>query len=156
VSFAERRVPQRVNARLASSVPGAQDVHGACRKRCVDRTLSGWPARGRSRAVSRVSCADEAALPDAAAAAAGICERQVLASQQRLQALVARFSDELADARTVGDAREAAYSRDKAARSQRVRDKAAASEAARCVSADDDALAAVGEFLTVLFAALVT
>ena len=58
----------------------------------------------------------------------------MLASQQRLQALVARFSDELADARTAGDAREAAYSRDKAARSQRVRDKAAASEAARCAA----------------------
>ena len=136
MSFAKRCVPQRVNARLANSGPGAQDVHGACRKHCVDRSPCGCLPGGRSCTVSCASCADDAALPDAAAAAAGICERQVLASQQRLQAVVARFSDELADARTVGDAREAAYSRDKAARSQRVRDKAAASEAARCASAD--------------------
>lgn len=58
----------------------------------------------------------------------------MLASQQRLQALVARFADELACARTVGDAREAAYIREKAARGQRLRDKAVASDAAGCVS----------------------
>ena len=60
----------------------------------------------------------------------------MLASQERLQSLVATFSDELASARAVGDARDAAYIREKAARSQRLRDKAVASEAARCVRAD--------------------
>ena len=93
----------------------------------------------RSSEAALATCAVEAVPANAvapASTAAGLCERQVLASQQRLQALVATFSDELANARAVGDAREAAYIREKAARSQRLRDKAVASEATRCAPTD--------------------
>ena len=99
--------------------------------------LTAWTAAAHASRLAYVrppARAGPSTVVEAEAPRLGACELQVAASRQRLQALLADCAHELADARTAGDAREAAYLREQTARGQRLQKSVAATEASRCVA----------------------
>jgi hypothetical protein len=124
-------VVQRVNARLAADAASSADA-GACwaksqlwraRVLTAQKRLLQCAHAWRPASLTRRSpCAPEgpAAASEAATSEPGACSRQVEDSRRSLHALLANCADELAEARAAGDAREAAYLREQAARSQRL------------------------------------